>query len=962
MSNTNEEVVVQHYGPKVPFSDELHATKYRLPGEPFREAMNRIAAPLSDNEAHFHAFRDATRDMRYLPAGRIQASVGTSKHVTAFNCYVSGTINDSFVDGPGSIMQRAMEAAATMRMGGGIGYDFSTLRPRGALITKLMSQSSGPVSFMEIFDAVCRCTSSSGHRRGAQMGVLRVDHPDIEEFVHAKQNETRLRGFNVSVAATDEFMQAVALDRTFDLRFGGKVYRTIEARALWDSIMRSTWDWAEPGVLFVDTMNRMNNLWYCETIAATNPCVTADTWVMTTDGPQQVKDLVGKRFTAVVNGKPYATVSEGFWHTGYKPVFKVSTTSGYSLRCTADHPIKVKAGDNEQWVTAGDLKPGDRIVLQRHSTDLEWSGAGEYGYREGYLIGALIGDGCFYEDKQAILAVWDKCPGKESRKAEVTRCAAHLPRRSDSLGWVDANESQRFSLASIRDLAFSLGLRKGNKTITPECEAQSSEFYRGILRGLFDCDGCPQGNNVKGASVRLSSISRPMLETVQRMLSRFGIVSTIYFRRAACKKLMPDGHGGMKEYDCAEFFDLVISRESIDVYARRIGFADADKAARLDALLAGRKRPAYHSIFEAEVSSVTPGGEEDVYDVTVDQVHAFDANGITVKNCGEQNLPPFGACLLGSFNLPKYLRRDASGALYFDWQRFEADIPVVVRAMDNVIDVSMYPLPEQEREAKSKRRMGLGITGLANAAECLGMPYGSRAFLDFEAAILHKLNRVAYLASVDLAIEKGPFPLFDAEKYCESAYIKTLDKDVQERIRRYGIRNSHLTSIAPTGTISLCADNVSSSIEPPFAYEFDRTVMEFSGPRVETVQDWAYREHGVKGKRTADVTIAEHLGVLCVAAKHVDSAVSKTCNVDGSVPWDDFKQVYLRAWEGGAKGCTTFRKDGKRGGILIEKPSEEKVSTMDVGGNMAVSVYVDNPVIDGGSCTFDPVTGRRSCE
>lgn len=598
MSNQYDETTV-HYGPKVPYSDELHAMKYRLPGEPFREAMNRIAGPLSDNPAHFHAFRDCTLDMRYLPAGRIQAAVGTSKHVTAFNCYVSGTIGDSFVEGDDSIMRRATEAAATMRMGGGIGYDFSTLRPRGALITKLMSQSSGPVSFMEIFDAVCRCTSSSGHRRGAQMGVLRVDHPDIEEFVHAKQNETRLRGFNISVAATDEFMQAVALDRPFDLRFGGKVYRTIEARALWDSIMRSTWDWAEPGVLFIDTMNRMNNLWYCETIAATNPC-------------------------------------------------------------------------------------------------------------------------------------------------------------------------------------------------------------------------------------------------------------------------------------------------------------------------------------------------------------------------GEQNLPPHGACLLGSFNLTRYLRRDSSGALYFDWTRFEADIPHVVRAMDNVIDVSLYPLPQQEVEAKAKRRMGLGITGLANAAECLGKPYGSLSFLAFEREVLHRLARNAYLASVELAIEKGPFPLFDADRYCESAFIKTLDKDVQDRIRRYGIRNSHLTSIAPTGTISLCADNVSSSIEPPFAYEFDRTVIEFSGPRVETVKDWAYREHGVKGKRTADVTVQEHVDVLCMAARHVDSAVSKTCNVDGSVPWDDFKQVYMRAWEGGAKGCTTFRKDGKRGGILVEK--DEKTTQVDIDGDTAVAVNTENPVLDGGSCTIDPVTGRRSCE
>lgn len=943
------------YGPKVPFSDDLHATKYRLPNEPFREAMNRVAAHLTDNDDHFHGFRDCIWEMRYLPAGRIQSAIGTSKRVTAQNCYVSGTIEDSFVDGPGSIMARAMEAAATMRMGGGIGYDFSTLRPRGALIKKLMSQSSGPVSFMEIFDAVCRCTSSSGHRRGAQMGVLRVDHPDIEEFIHAKQNETKLRGFNISIAATDEFMRAVRDDLPFDLRFGGTVYRTIDARALWDSIMRSTWDWAEPGVLFIDTINRMNNLWYCENIAATNPCVTAGTWVMTSKGARQVKDLIGKPFTAIVDGKPYKTTSAGFWFTGNKPVFKVSTQTGYSIDCTEDHPLKVRSAAGDVWVKAGELKAGDLLVLQNHGTRLEWAGSKEYGYREGYLMGALIGDGCFYQDKNAILSVWDKCPGAPSRKAEITACAAHLPRRSDHTGWIRAHESERFILASIRDLAFSLGLERGGKTITPMCEEQSSEFYRGILRGLFDCDGSPQGNNKKGASVRLSSISEPMLQTVQRMLSRFGIVSTIYFRRDAGMRPMPDGRGGVKEYDCADGYELVISRSAIDIYAERIGFADADKAERLRNILASRSRAAYRTRFEATVTAVTAIGSEDVYDVTVDEVHAFDANGVTAHNCAEQCLPPFGACLLGSFNLTRYLRRDSANNLYFDFEQYEADIPGVVRAMDNVVDVSLYPLPEQEAEARSKRRMGLGVTGLANTAECLGMPYGSPAFLAFEDKVLRLLTRTAYMASVDLAIEKGPFPLFDAEKYCQSEFIKTLDTDVQERIRKHGIRNSHLTSIAPTGTISLCADNISSSIEPVFSYEFDRTVIEFGGARVETVQDWAYREHGVRGKKCSQVTVDEHLAVLCTAQRHIDSAVSKTCNIDSSVPWEDFKSVYMRAWENGAKGCTTFRVDGKRGGILVEKPAQEPTDAVE----NEQTIDTEEP---GGSCTFDPLTGRRSCE
>ena len=606
------------HGPQVPYSQELHAQKYRGSGESFREAMNRIAAALKDDDQHFADFRDALLGMRFLPAGRIQSAMGSTRQVTPYNCYVSGTIHDSFVDGDGSIMARAAEAAATMRMGGGIGYDFSTLRPRGDLIRKLQSYSSGPVSFMHIFDAICKCVASSGHRRGAQMGVMRVDHPDIEEFIHAKQpgkdvqplwdlvaelpegaqkqqlvmslqQTLKLTGFNVSVAVTDKFMECVASGEPFPLTFEGRTYREVDARALWDAIMRGTWDWAEPGVLFIDAINRMNNLWYCETIAATNPC-------------------------------------------------------------------------------------------------------------------------------------------------------------------------------------------------------------------------------------------------------------------------------------------------------------------------------------------------------------------------GEQPLPPYGACLLGSFNLVKYIYKDGAGRYAFDWDQYREDIPHVVRAMDNVVDRAIYPLPHQKQEAKDKRRMGLGITGLANAAEALGHEYGSPAFLAFEAEVLDTLRDESYLASAHIAKVKGSFPKFDKDKYLQGQFIKTLREDVRDAIAKYGIRNSHLTSIAPTGTISLCADNVSSGIEPVFAYSFDRTVVEFSGPRVETVEDYGARVFGVRGKACSRVTVQEHVAALTVAAQRVDSAVSKTCNVPSDISWEDFKNVYVSAWEGGAKGCTTFRLGGKRSGILVVK---------DDGSEPEADAPAEEPA---SQCRIDPATGRHECE
>ena len=595
------------HGPTQPASQIIHADKYRGQGEGFREANNRVAGALSDDEAHYQVFREITGDQRFLAAGRIQSAMGSTRATTPYNCYVSGTIEDSFVDGHGSIMDRAREAAATMRQGGGIGYDFSTLRPRGANIKKLQSSSSGPIAFMDIFDAVCRCIASSGHRRGAQMGVLRVDHPDIEEFIRAKQpseemqrlwdavaniqddheraaahaalqSTLRFSGFNVSVAVTDEFMLALKSGDGFDLKWGGSVYKTVDANALWDMIMRSTWDWAEPGVLFIDTINKMNNLYYCETLAATNPC-------------------------------------------------------------------------------------------------------------------------------------------------------------------------------------------------------------------------------------------------------------------------------------------------------------------------------------------------------------------------GEQPLPPYGACLLGSFNLVKYVRERLSGPGYredrwFDINQLLDDVEPVVRAMDNVVDRARYPLYEQEKEARQKRRMGLGVTGLANALEALGFPYGSESFLSYEKDILSKLKNACYRASVKLAREKGAFPLYDC-RYQRGNFIKTLDQDVQEDIAKYGIRNSHLLSIAPTGTISFTADNVSSGVEPPFSYEYERRVRGPEGDVVHNCVDYGYWKWGVKGKTTADVTVDEHLQVLLTASQQVDSAVSKTCNIPGTVKWDEFKSVYTRAYEGGAKGCTTFRLDGKRTGILKAKGET--------------------------SCTINP-DGTKSCE
>ena len=581
------------YGPTIGISEEIHKMKYRSVGETFKEAMTRVADALKDGEEHFEAFRGILYNMRFLPAGRVQSAMGAPRRVTPYNCFVSTTIEDSMH----GIMEAAANAAKTMQLGGGIGYDFSTLRPHGSLIRSLDSKSSGPMSFMGIFDAVCKTIASAGHRRGAQMACLNVSHPDVETFIRAKNNSTELTQFNMSVAVTDEFMQAVKNDTDFDLVFEGQVYKTVSATALWDDILRSTWDWAEPGILFIDRINKKNNLHYCETIAATNPC-------------------------------------------------------------------------------------------------------------------------------------------------------------------------------------------------------------------------------------------------------------------------------------------------------------------------------------------------------------------------GEQPLPPNGACLLGSFNLVKYVKHNgiqSGDKATFDFDKLKADIPHVVRAMDNVVDRAVYPLPAQEKEAKDKRRMGLGVTGLANAIEALGFPYGSPDFMETMEEIMRTIRDGCYRASIDLAKETGPFPLY-SHKLLDSDFAQTLPGDIRNDIGEYGIRNSHLLSVAPTGTISLSADNVSSGIEPVFSHYYDRTIQTFDGPRVERVEDYGVREFGVKGMAADALSVFDHVRVLNLASKYVDSACSKTCNVGDDVTWEQFKDVYMQAYDGGSSGCTTFRASGKRFGILNASTSEDAaIETV-----IEVDAFVDEK--EGGACYHDPATGLRTCE
>jgi ribonucleoside-diphosphate reductase alpha chain len=561
-----------------PISRQIWDAKYRLKtadGTPvdltIEDSWRRVAKALAAVEAvpdRWEApFYAALENFRFLPAGRIFSGAGTARKVTLFNCFVMGNIGDDL----GSIFDNLREAALTMQQGGGIGYDFSSLRPKGAPVRGVAADASGPLSFMDVWDAMCRTIMSAGARRGAMMATMRCDHPDIEDFIGAKREAGRLRNFNLSVLATDPFMAAVAADAEWNLVFGGQVFRTLRARALFDSITRATYDYAEPGVIFIDRINARNNLAYCETIQATNPC-------------------------------------------------------------------------------------------------------------------------------------------------------------------------------------------------------------------------------------------------------------------------------------------------------------------------------------------------------------------------GEQPLPPYGACLLGSINLARLVREPFTPAAHVDAVELAALVTVAVRMMDNTIDASGFPLEAQRQEAVAKRRIGLGMTGLADALMMTGQRYGSVSAAACAEDWARQISRAAYLASASLAQEKGTFPLYDRDAYLAGETIATLDADVQAAIAAKGIRNALLTSVAPTGTISLVADNVSSGIEPVFALAYTRKVLQPDGSRTEEeVSDYALRlfqaRYGMDCPLPAhfvtaqELTPAEHVRMQAAVQRHVDSAISKTVNVPENIDFAAFQEVYLDAYRSGCKGCTTYRPNLITGSVLEIKPA-----------------------------------------
>jgi len=1011
----------------IPFQEaslDIWDKKYRLTtkdGTPIDKTMDdtykRIARALADieradvREQWYERFLWALR-RGAIPAGRITSNAGALEHKPAtstINCTVSGTILDSMDD----ILKKVHEAGLTLKSGAGIGYEFSTLRPRGAYVSGAGAYTSGPLSFMDIFDKMCFTISSAGGRRGAQMGTFDVGHPDVMEFIRAKRENGRLRQFNLSLLITDEFMQAVREDREWRLAFpipqreyeadkpdlsdasrflwrewpvhagyvvndeglvACKIYKTLPARRVWDVIMTSTYDFAEPGFILIDRANEMNNNWWCENIRATNPCVTADTRLATRYGLVRIGDLYDARvdIQATVDRRALGdgrgvTVREAvpaFMTSPSADVYRVVTEDGYEIKATEWHDFYTTRGK----ITLAELRVGDELLVQ--------SGKGQFGgcgsEELGLVLGLITGDGHFTTRKGKRAVVVDLWGEDRNFAQEIVGYVNQM-----IAGWANRPRHYRVSAVAVAErnllsiksaiLARVLehyGFGATAKSQVPEIVWRGNEeCVRGYLRGLFQCDGTinTRGQADSRCSVRLASSYPSLLKDVQVLLANFGIFCRVVERRAAGERALPDGKGGRRMYACKADYELIIDGESRERFMSEIGFITEGKNAKYRGWVAGKALRKTQR-FVSRIAAITPAGRAAVFDTTQADHNTVIFNGLVTGQCGEQTLPEYGACLLGSVNLTRFVRHPFCDFAEFDWQEYREVVKVFTRMLDNVVEVNGLPLARQREEILRKRRHGMGFLGLGSTMTLLRMKYGSPDAVQFTADVTREMAVAGWEAALELAREKGPAPIMNEEftvtkemlrkrpemardgwragskipgRLLHAKYSRYMQRVAQvapqlvHELAETGARFTHHTSIAPTGTISLSlANNASNGIEPSFAHHYFRNVIREGKKSKEKIDVYSYELLAYRelinpqakpgatndAERLPDYFIAsddispkEHVEVQAAAQKWVDSSISKTANVPTDFAYASFKDIYLYAHEQGLKGCTTFR-------------------------------------------------------
>ncbi len=948
-------------------------------------------------------FRAILLPMKFVPGGSILANCD---HGTKglLNCFVLSA-EDNIYD----ITKLVSDAVLTTKFRGGVGINIGAegskghIRPKGSPFRD--GKALGPCSVLDmVSESSKKITTGNKARRGAFLFSMDWRHPDILEFIQAKTQSTidagltksiveRMAQLVISEDASETKQQqlqdlhqelatawvethlspegkrdrrwhnaniSVQLDDTFFQKLDeGDPF----ANELWDKVARNAHATADPGLLLIDNAKRRSPI--RDFVTCTNPCVTADTWIHTGDGARQVKDLVGVQHSTYVNGELFSTTDQGFWSTGIKPVLKLKTKEGYSLRLTSNHKVlkltaQTRKHQYTEWVATEDLQPGDRVMLHNHRGLTPWQGRGAQD--EGWLLGSLIGDGTFAEtgrgDVQGILAFWGNHHETMLNHA-VTRlndidCTSSTGRTYRVAG--SRNTQQNKSVVQtirLAKLAQQFGIYKGQKTVTPEIEQASYAFYQGFLRGLFDADGSVQGSQQKGVSVRLAQSNLATLEAVQRMLLRLGIAATLYTqRREAAERLLPDGKGGVAPYFCEAQHELVIAGDNLHQFAETVGFLDPDKAHKLNATLENYVRTPNRERFAVTVAAITPDGTAEVYDCTVPGPARFDANGLVAHNCGEIFLPPNSACNLGSLVLTKFVQQDASGAVTVDWEDLAETVAIAIRFLDNVLSVSEFATPDQKHNVRNVfRQLGLGIMGWADYLKLARIPYDSPEHLEEIDRWGSWIAHYSYRASEALAEEKGACGIWEQIKEVQTgnAFERWIDSEGnqytgtealatnRQDLTQVPRRNSTVLSIAPTGSIAQLAA-CSWAFEPDFgltlwkqvfvdASKNEQNWIQILNPYLEDLglseadaeivkrtgslqgTDFAQENPAIARafKIAREVPPGWHILVQSKWQDWIDSSISKTINLPADATVEEIKRIYRLSAKAGLKGVTIYR-------------------------------------------------------
>lgn len=822
------------------------------PGQLFRRVATFIASAEkkwgADDETikyYEDAFYEIMTSFEFLPNSPTLMNAGTELGQLSA-CFVIGVPDD--IDG---IFDAVKYAAVIHKSGGGTGFAFSYIRPRGDFVKSTAGIASGPLSFMSAFDNATDIIRQGGRRRGANMGVLHIWHPDIEEFITAKQTSGVLENFNVSVAVDDSFMKAVEEDGDYELINPRtmKPVRTVKARSLFKLIAYSAWKSAEPGILFIDEINRKNPTPKFE-IHATNPCLVGDTLITTNDGLVEIQKLHNP-YRVMGMDNNYHKIS---WagETGEKKVFRVTTEAGYEVSATEDHKFYVIGSG---WKPLKELKKGDKLVLQSK---------GQFGTTKidkdiALMLGWLIGNGRIKDVKPLV---------------------------------VDKNE--------VPAAIFGAG----------------KESVKYFLSALFGSNGSVRGNKVKGVSIRLASHSIKLLKQVQLLLLQFGIYSKI------------------------SQHELIISKTSMLRFMKEIGFCVSSKNAKFEKM---KPVEIYGDEVGNAVKSIEMIGIKKVFDATEPTTHSFFANGILVHNCGEVPAPDFESCNLGSINLAKFVEIDWSKTPWkkkINWSRLRYVVRLAVQFLDNVVELNNYPIPQIKERTLYHRRIGLGIMGFAKMLTKIGIRYDSEDAYAIASEIMKFITDEARKMSHEMGRARGSFPGFN-----ESTWAQKYD----------AMRNATVTSIAPTGTISMIA-NTSSGIEPLFALAYIKTVMD--GTKLYYSDEVFEHILKVRGLYTPELmkkvvesgTIQEmeeipkeirnvfviaydikpeaHVKIQAAFQKYTDLAVSKTINLPFDATVEDVEKAYMTAWKLKCKGITIYR-DGSRGEQVLSIIRRPKAMTAD---------------------------------